>query len=410
MTSAYFNVTAQNALSILTRNNRQIAEAGKAVSTGLKVVDASDNASLWAISQNFQSDLVEYSALSDGLSLGASTVAVARAGAESIVDLLNDIKTEIINSTATDATVDANQSAIDGYVSQIESVVSTASFNGVNLLQNRLSSSSTSYSVLSSIDSDSGSSQSINVDYQDLQTDTATFGGGAVTLTNYFGDAGGTVAVSSSLDIDIVSGGVDYGSSYRVTLEGGGAHAFGSSQSFEYVARNGDTRSDVATALYDEIGDYIEANDLSSSVTVSLDATNGQLTINNLDATNTLDVTNAAASGGAAGGALEALAAIDVTTASGRSSALATIETLIDRATNAAAALGASETRIETQSAFLSELSAVVSSGLSSLVDADIEAESAKLAAAEAQRELSLYFLSIANADPKRLIDLFRQN
>lgn len=410
MTNAYFNITAQNALTILRQNNGEIAAAGKALSTGLRVADASDNASIWAISQGFSSDLAEYSALGDGLSLGASTVAVGRAGAESVVGMLQNIKTEIISATGTNALTSANQSAIDGYVAQIEGVVASASFNGVNLLQNNLSSTPNGFSVLASLDSATGAPQSINVDYQDLQTDTATFGNGSVTLTNYFSNAGGSVGASSSLAVDIASGGVTYGASYRVTIEGTGAHAFGGAQSFEYVARNGDTAADVAGALYESISDYVDANNLSSSISLTSNLSSGGFTINNLDGADALTVTNAAFSGGAAGGSLAELKSIDVTTAGGRDAALQTIDTLIDRATNAAAALGSSETRINAQTDFLTDLSAAVSAGMSSLIDADMEAESARLAAAEAQRDLALYLMSIANAQPNRLLDLLRQN
>jgi flagellin len=117
------------------------------------------------------------------------------------------------------------------------------------------------------------------------------------------------------------------------------------------------------------------------------------------------------ATGGTAGvsaGGLGDLNTIDVTTSAGATSALTTIETLLNTAIDAAAAFGSSQNRITGQSEFVQTLIDSMTTGIGSLTDTDMEAASAKLQALQVQQQLGVQALSIANQAPQTLLSLFR--
>ncbi|MEP5153562.1 flagellin, partial [Planktotalea sp.] len=97
-----------------------------------------------------------------------------------------------------------------------------------------------------------------------------------------------------------------------------------------------------------------------------------------------------------------------VSTAEGSEAALAAIEGLIQTSIDSAAALGSAGSRIETQSNFVSALTDNLKSGIGALVDADMEATSAKLQALQTQQQLGVQSLSIANQAPQTILSLFR--
>ncbi|WP_339113738.1 flagellin [Thioclava sp. GXIMD2076] len=99
---------------------------------------------------------------------------------------------------------------------------------------------------------------------------------------------------------------------------------------------------------------------------------------------------------------------IDVSSATAADASLAAIEVHIQTATNKAAELGAAASRISDQSDFISKLSDAVTSGIGSLVDADMEETSARLQALQVQQQLGTQALSIANQAPQQLLSLFQ--
>jgi len=110
----------------------------------------------------------------------------------------------------------------------------------------------------------------------------------------------------------------------------------------------------------------------------------------------------------AVGGGLAAITAIDVTTAAGASAAVASIETAIGVAVDAAASFGAVQGRVSIQRDFVSAMADAMTAGVGSLVDANMEEEAARLTALQTQQQLGIQGLSIANAAPQNILALFR--
>lgn len=108
-------------------------------------------------------------------------------------------------------------------------------------------------------------------------------------------------------------------------------------------------------------------------------------------------------------GLLASIAAISLTTASNIATELQKVETALKDLTKGAATIGSLSKRIDLQSEFASVLSDAIETGVSRLVDADMEEESAKLSALQTQQQLAIQSLSIANSSAENILSLFRQ-
>ncbi|PZU84412.1 MAG: flagellin [Shinella sp.] len=110
------------------------------------------------------------------------------------------------------------------------------------------------------------------------------------------------------------------------------------------------------------------------------------------------------------GGLLGSVMAIKLTSASTAgdiSGYLDQVETALSEMTKGGAALGALSTRIDLQDDFASKLSDAIEAGVSGLVDANMEEESAKLSALQTQQQLAIQSLSIANSSSQNILSLF---
>ncbi|KQM35614.1 MULTISPECIES: flagellin [Agrobacterium] len=85
------------------------------------------------------------------------------------------------------------------------------------------------------------------------------------------------------------------------------------------------------------------------------------------------------------------------------------VEKALSKMTDSAAAIGALQIRVELQDKYSSKLSDAIEAGVSRLIDADMEEESAKLSAVQTQQQLAIQSLSIANSSSQNLLSLFRQ-
>ncbi|MBD8685929.1 flagellin [Rhizobium skierniewicense] len=97
-----------------------------------------------------------------------------------------------------------------------------------------------------------------------------------------------------------------------------------------------------------------------------------------------------------------------VTTQGNIDTFLTTVQTALDTLTDGAAALGALSSRIDMQDDYSAKLSDAITAGVSRLVDADMEEESARLSALQTQQQLAVQSLSIANSSSENIMTLFR--
>lgn len=83
-------------------------------------------------------------------------------------------------------------------------------------------------------------------------------------------------------------------------------------------------------------------------------------------------------------------------------------DAILTSMTKQATTLGVAEKSIETQQTFLNALSDRITAGVSSMVDADMEEEAARLQSLQVQQQLATQALSIANSSPQNILSLFR--
>jgi flagellin len=274
MSSILTNNSAMVALQTLKSINSDLQKTQSAISTGKDIATAKDNSAIWSISKVMESDVSGFKAVSDSLSLGESTVAVASAGAEQITNLLNEMKEKVVAATGENVDNAKITADVNELKNQITSIIGASQFNGANLLNT----------------------------------------------------AGGDITVLSSLD-----------------------------------------------------------RDAAGAVTAS------NITVASVDFEAGLDLTT-----------------IDVSTSAAADTSIAAMETLIQAAVDGAAALGASAKRIDDQNVFVGKVMDAMKSGIGALVDADMEAASAKLQALQTQQQLGVQALSIANQAPQTILSLFR--
>ena len=145
------NVGAFVALANLSSVNSRLNVVQNQVSTGYKVSSAIDDASSFAIAQGVRGQLKAFAAVSQGIANARGVAQVALSGATAISDLLGDIQAKITqgenagNSTAQQSILNAD---FQNLISQINTFVSNATYNGRNLLSGQ----SSSINVIANID------------------------------------------------------------------------------------------------------------------------------------------------------------------------------------------------------------------------------------------------------------------
>ncbi|MEM9841616.1 MAG: flagellin, partial [Pseudomonadota bacterium] len=344
-----------------------------------------------------------------------SSVGVARSASEQITNVLQDMKELIVSAQEENVDRSKIQTDIAALRDQIGSIVGAAQFNGLNLIDGA---SSEDVSVLASLDRSSAGTVTasyINVGRTDLSisnsSTAATYGGTADTTTALI-DNGGTAAgtgdsIAAAATQVVTIGTVADGNGYRILLDDTATANSIGQRTFEYVASSDDSANSVAANLETQLANFLSATGQTDYVVTRTD---NAISITNNSATATA-ITAFASTGGTAGvsaGGLGDLATIDVTTDAGATSALTSIETLLNTSIDAAAGFGSAQKRIETQNEFVQTMVDSLTTGIGGLTDTDMEAASAKLQALQVQQQLGVQALSIANSAPQSLLSLFR--
>jgi flagellin len=409
MSSILTNTSAMVALQTLKGINSSLSKTQSEISTGKTVSSAKDNAAVWAISKVMEADVQGFQGISDSLSLGESTVAVARQAAETVTDLLTQMQSKIVSAQDENVDRDKIQTDVEALKAQISSVVSSAQFNGLNLIDG----SKGSTNILSSLNRD----LSGNVSASYIGVSGVDFSTGGYTARSVFATGSGATgslsaagADTSAFSLDATTGtgsividgtvaGLAAGDSISVNIGG---------QAATYTVTEDDLRAGVDQSESIAFGLKSAIDGLGiSGLTVTYDdsTTTGTLSLANTGA-DALTVTGQYKN--ADSGDLSLLATIDVTDGSTLSAQLVNIESMIEKATTAAADFGSVENRLGIQADFVSKLTDAMKTGIGALVDADMEEASARLQALQTQQQLGIQSLSIANQQPQNILSLFK--
>ncbi len=185
------NAGALAALQQLSKTQKALNVTQLRVTTGLKVNGPQDNASSFAIAQRLRGEIAGIQAVGTTLANGDSIVNTAISGGKAIADLLTEMKAKVVQ--ANQAGLDsASRTSLDtdftSLRDQLTTIVSTAEFNDVNLIE----SAATNLLVLSTVDG-----STITVSAQAL--DTTTLAINTSTLLTSEGASSALTAINTAI-------------------------------------------------------------------------------------------------------------------------------------------------------------------------------------------------------------------
>ncbi len=406
MTSILTNVAAMAALSTLRSIESGLEQTQAAVSSGLRVGSASDNAAYWSIATTMRSDNMALSAVEDALGLGAAKVDTAYSGMNSAIEVVKEIKAKLTAATEDGVDKTKIQEEITQLQDQLTSIAEAASFSGENWLQAKLTgglASDINKSVVASFVRDSSGAVSVKkVDYtlsaSNVLFDTNGNTGILDQTTNIAGDGvvvnvnDGGVTTSHNLNsyttaqvsaaVTGAGGAFDAGGSIAWTVAGDGAGA-----GVGYVMIGDDT--------------WVAATEQSA-------AANATQEVFATDASTFEWQINTADTAASTAMSVDSFTITNTTTKTELAGLLSMVDTALKSMTSAAAQLGSIGMRIDMQTEFVASLTDSIDKGVGRLVDADLNEESTRLKALQTQQQLAVQSLSIANSSSQNILTLFR--
>jgi flagellin len=381
MSSLLTNASALTALQSLSMTQQNLATTQGQISTGLKVATAADNASYWSIAESLKSDTGVIGAVNDSIGQSQSILSTATGALQNIITTINSIKTVL--TEAANPTPGSDFATLNNTLAslgqQLTTAVAGASFNGLNLLDG---SQTAAFSFVAGYNQSSAGVASFN---------NVTFTAQALT---------GQSTVATTTVGPTVTDATEVGQIIGLTPTGG-------------------TLGPGATIV----------TSTASSVTITSEDLAGNTTATTYNA---LDVTGAATTLAATGAtATVALGVSIVTTPAGGSTTgllsqgttdltniLTSATTVAQQLTDVNAALaavtayaskiGSTANILKNAMNFNSALTDNYTTGIGSLVDADMNEASTRLQALQTQQQLGVQSLSIANQSSQLILKLFQ--
>jgi flagellin len=392
MSSLLTNASAMTALQTLSMVNKNLATTQSRIATGQKVATAADNAAYWSIATTMRSDTGALGAVQEALGLGAAKVDTAYAGMEAAINVVKEIKNKLVTAQEPSADKAKIQGEITQLQDQLEGIVKSASFSGENWLTGDAGVTTTKTVVGSFVRDASGNVSVGTIDYS-LNASTI--------LVDSSGNDGGLLdkeynVSQNSVTLKINTNGVE--SEHTVAayttddLIGMGSTEFEGN----YATAGGGDYVKVQGVWVAAVADPGTGQEIAAQTT-TLNA--GEWVV---------DTAAAPATNIAAGASILGIDLTDTTQAGKVGDLLKGVDKALTEMTSAAATLGSISSRIDMQNDFISKLTDSLDRGIGRLVDADMEAESARLSALQVQQQLGIQSLSIANSNTQNILSLFR--
>jgi flagellin len=155
----------------LNRTKKDLNKTQQRITTGLRVNGPKDDAAIFAVAQVLRGESASAQSVKTALNNAEATVNVAASASVEVSNLLIDLKTKALE--ASNPALDASSRStinneFQSLVSQLNTVVNSASFNGTNLLQ----SGASNLQVLSTEDGDTITVNAQNLSAQGLGVDS----------------------------------------------------------------------------------------------------------------------------------------------------------------------------------------------------------------------------------------------
>ena len=383
-TSLLTNQSAMNALQTLRSIGDSMDTTQRRVSTGLRINEASDNTAYWSISSAMRSDRNTLSAVSDAMSLGQSQIDVANTTIDKSKDYLDNISKSLMTAYEKgEGDVKKVQNDVKGNMEDIKSAVYSASLAEKNILGS------------------GGATMQIAGAYRregsNVYVDMIDVGGADLNFAKPADGKPGEFDLTQGI-LQTVFGAKkwDEGKSVKDTDLQQAIKALADKQAELQTAKNNGADTTAIEAAIGSKGDAA-----SSDTNASLYAKLAQARIDyaaNVKGMTVADFVNTDLSGLSNEGLKMVIDAVQSSRA-----------TAYDKVLTAGSSLGAAKAQVSGQIDYVSKLMDAVDKGVGSLVDADMNAESARLASLQVQQQLGIQALSIANQNSQNILSLFRQ-
>ncbi|KXU89677.1 flagellin [Paraburkholderia monticola] len=389
----------------LTGSGSALSQAITRLSSGKRINSAADDAAGLAISNIMQTQI---NGLNQGVSNsndGTSMVQTASSGLASLTSSLQRIRqlaTQAANGSMTSDDRAALQQEVSQQISEVNRVASQTTFNGMNLLNGSLG--TVSFQVGANV----GQTISLNLT-QDMSA--AKLGTGSVQAGNTLGsfgnlslnNSGQTVATGASI------------TAINVIADGKGGYTLTDQNNQALTAATATTVLSGVTITADSSGNAtITAANATGAGAAIATALNTDMSTTVGASTATLTTSFTAASNTTTGATIDALnvptnvASIDISSQSGASAAMESIDNALTTLNNLQATLGAAQNRFSAIGSTQQAQSTDLSSAQSSIQDADFAQETANLSKAQVLQQAGISVLAQANSQPQQILKLLQ--
>ncbi|CAM5317865.1 hypothetical protein ATER59S_00969 [Aquamicrobium terrae] len=374
MTSILTNASAMTALQTLSLTNKNLATTQGRIATGLRVAEASDNAAYWSIATGMRSQNGALSAVKDSMGFGAAVVDTAYTALNEAISKTE----EMFNKFVSREQDGVDRGAIDAEIAQLKTqviaIATNADFEGQNLLKTGGSNLNvvTGY-IKGGATTPAGTQPTLSA----VNTTAVADASGDAMESVITGFAGTELQAGQSLTFNVGN------KSYSI---GGGSSGM----------NNASLMGAISTAL---AADGIAADWDGAALTLTKTATSPGESI---------WFSGGVIEAGANGVQSMTVHAFDLQAEVGTINSAASAESALNAMRSAAAEMGATKMRINSQVEFTSKLMDAIDRGVGVLVDADMNKESSRLQALQVQQQLGIQALSIANSGAQSILALFR--
>jgi flagellin len=423
MLSVNTNYSAMVALQNLNATTGELEVVQNKISTGLKVANAKDNGAVFAIAQGQRARVSGLAAVRDGIDRAINVVDSALNAGAKVSDLLVQLKAKAVAAQSEDLSLEQRNAFNDDFNqlrSTINTIVTTATFNGANLIDNT---TPTLRVLQSDLDTGVGAGSvatvagatkpltAVTPSRSDLMinaseawdlTNNTMVAGDFVRITHgtnvYSVQITGTTSIQQFID------GVNAASGGRITAAYDDATGILSYQATGAIATQPFSVS--INALADGTGAARQSNFVNGVAATTAAPATDQPDARPSSTSTILGIDLRV--GGT--GPLNTLLTLDIggATTTGATAAAGALNTMMIAVDSALASMGSQSKALDIQKSFLATLSDTVERGVSSLVDADLAKESARLQSLQIKQQLGAQALSIANTAPQVLLSLFR--
>lgn len=189
------NVSAMMALESLTKTQQSLNTTQQEVTTGLKVNGPTGDPSTFAIAYKMQVQVSGVQSVQTALNSGESEINTAVNAGQSVANLMQQLEAKAVQanqSGLSTSSYTALNNAFTSLLNQIDTIVQSASFNGVNLLN----SGASTLTVLSTVDGSTitVSAQNLSVTGLALSGMSLNNSGAALTALTAVNNAVNTIA------------------------------------------------------------------------------------------------------------------------------------------------------------------------------------------------------------------------